>query len=159
MLAYVNIISHKLNLPEKSVKSVLQLLDEGSTIPFIARYRKDVTGALDEVQVQQIQDEAKFQKEFSDRKSAIEKAISEQGKMTEDIQKALDNAITLAQLEDLYLPFKQKRKTRAQMARDKGLEPFANLLLAQENISLEEEAKRFITEEVKTFDEVLIIMN
>lgn len=156
MLSYVNIISHKLNLPEKSVKSVLQLLEEGSTIPFIARYRKDITGALDEVQVQQIQDEAKFQKEFSDRKLAIEKAISEQGKMTEDIQKALDNAITLAQLEDLYLPFKQKRKTRAQMARDKGLEPFANLLLAQENISLEEEAKRFITEEVKTFDEVLV---
>jgi len=156
MSAYVNIISHKLNLPEKSVKSVLQLLEEGSTIPFIARYRKDITGALDEVQVQQIQDEAKFQKEFSDRKSAIEKAISEQGKMTEDIQKALDNAITLAQLEDLYLPYKQKRKTRAQMARDKGLEPFANLLLAQENISLEEEAKRYITEEVKTFDEVLV---
>jgi uncharacterized protein len=156
MSAYVNIISHKLNLPEKSVKSVLQLLDEGSTIPFIARYRKDITGALDEVQVQQIQDEAKFQKEFSDRKSAIEKAISEQGKMTDDIQKALDNAITLAQLEDIYLPYKQKRKTRAQMARDKGLEPFANLLLAQENINLDEEAKRFITEDVKTVDEVLV---
>lgn len=156
MSAYVNIISHKLNLSEKSVKSVLQLLEEGATIPFIARYRKDITGALDEVQVQQIQDEAKFQKEFSDRKLAIEKAISEQGKMKEDIQKALDNAITIAQLEDIYLPYKQKRRTRAQMARDKGLEPFANLLLAQENINLEEEAKQFLTEEVKTFDDVLI---
>lgn len=156
MLEFVTVISQKINISEKSVKAVLQLLEEGSTIPFIARYRKDVTGALDEVQIQQIQDEAKFQKEFSERKAAIEKAITEQGKMTEAIQKALDNATTLTQLEDIYLPYKQKRKTRAQMARDKGLEPLANLLLEQQNINVEDEAKNFINDEVKTFEEAIV---
>ncbi len=156
MLEFVSAISQKINIAEKSVKAVLQLLEEGSTVPFIARYRKDVTGALDEVQIHQIQDEAKFQKEFTERKAAIEKAITEQGKMTEDIQKALDNATTLTQLEDIYLPYKQKRKTRAQMARDKGLEPLANKLLEQQNINVEEVAKTFISDDVKTYEEAIV---
>ncbi len=155
MLEFTTIISQKINISEKSVNAVLQLLADGSTIPFIARYRKDVTGALDELQIQQIQEEAKFQKEFAERKATIEKAITEQGKMTDVIQKALDNAITLTQLEDIYLPYKQKRKTRAQMARDKGLEPFANLLLEQKNINIEQEANSFFNDEIKTVDEAL----
>lgn len=153
MLEFSNTISQKINISEKSVKAVLQLLQEGSTIPFIARYRKDVTGALDELQIQQIQDEAKFQKEFAERKATIEKAITEQGKMTDAIQKALDNAITLTQLEDIYLPYKQKRKTRAQMARERGLEPFAYLLLEQKNINIEQEANNFLNDDIKTIED------
>lgn len=153
MLEFASTISEKINISEKSVKAALQLLQDGSTIPFIARYRKDLTGALDEVQIQQIQEEAKFQKEFVERKATIEKAITEQGKMTDAIQKALDNAITLTQLEDIYLPYKQKRKTRAQMARERGLEPFANLLLEQKNINIEVEANKFLNDEIKTIDE------
>src|SRR5690606_8640932 len=107
--------------------AVLELLGEGATIPFIARYRTDRTGAMNEVQVQQIQDEAKFQKEFSERKAFIEKTITEQGKMTEDLQARIDNALTINELEDIYLPHKPKRKTKAQTARENGLEPLALL--------------------------------
>lgn len=129
MLTYAQSIASKLFIPEKQVTAVLELLAEGSSIPFIARYRKDKTGALDEVQVQKIQDEAKFQHEFNERKTFIEKTISEQNKMTDALQEKLDAATTLNELEDIYLPFKPKRKTKAQVARDNGLEPLALQLL------------------------------
>ena len=93
----------------KSADSVLNLTAEGATIPFIARYRKDKTGALDEVQIQQIQEEAKFQQEFADRKSFIEKTISEQGKMTGFLQGKINEATTLNELEDIYLPYKPEQ--------------------------------------------------
>ncbi len=141
-------IGEKLKLNINSVSSVLALLNEGATIPFIARYRKDQTGALDEVQIQQIQEEAKFLKEFSERKAFIEKTISEQDKMTEEIQKMLDEASTLNELEDIYLPYKPKRKTRAQKAREQGLEPLALWILEQNTGDLSEQAKNYITEEV-----------
>ena len=114
---------------------VLALLAEGATIPFIARYRKDKTGALDEVVIQQIQDEAKSMKAFAERKIAIEKSIREQDKMTEGLQHRLDKALTLVELEDIYLPYKPKRKTKAQAAREKGLEPLALLILEQKPIN------------------------
>lgn len=145
---FASTIAQKLNIAEKSVHSVLDLLAEGATIPFIARYRKDVTGAMDEVQIQQIQDEGKFQQEFSDRKAFIEKTISEQGKMTESLQASLDNAVSLNELEDIYLPYKPKRKTKAQTARENGLEPLALWLLDQKEGSVEVEATAFITENV-----------
>lgn len=145
---FASTIAQKLNIAEKSVHSVLDLLAEGATIPFIARYRKDVTGAMDEVQIQQIQDEGKFQQEFSDRKAFIEKTISEQGKMTESLQASLDNAVSLNELEDIYLPYKPKRKTKAQTARENGLEPLALWLLDQKEGSVEAEATAFITENV-----------
>ncbi|MBL7704419.1 MAG: RNA-binding transcriptional accessory protein [Taibaiella sp.] len=145
---FASTIAQKLNIAEKSINSVLDLLAEGATIPFIARYRKDVTGAMDEVQIQQIQDEAKFQQEFSDRKAFIEKTISEQGKMTETLQASLDKAVNLNELEDIYLPYKPKRKTKAQTARENGLEPLALWLLAQNEGSVEAEATAFITENV-----------
>ena len=148
-------VAHKLNLREKDVAAVLQLLDEGATIPFIARYRKDKTGALDEVQIQNIQDEAKFQKEFSERKAFIEKTITEQGKMTEELQAKINAATTLARLEDIYMPYKPKRKTKAQTARENGLEPLALLILEQRNIVLATEAEAYITENVKTTDDAL----
>ena len=148
-------VAAKLNLPITSVTAVLELLAEGATIPFIARYRKDRTGVLDEVQIQQVQDEAKFQQEFSERKAFIEKTITEQGKMTEAIQAALNKAETLNALEDIYLPYKPKRKTKAQTARENGLEPLANLLLEQGNIHPLTEAGAFVTENVKSPEDAL----
>src|SRR6185437_16971801 len=118
MLTYSSSVSEKLSISEKQVVAVLELLNEGATIPFIARYRKDKTGALDEVQIQKIQEEAKFQQEFSERKTFIEKTITEQGKMTDFLQEKINAAETLNELEDIYLPYKPKRKTKAQTARD-----------------------------------------
>jgi uncharacterized protein len=129
MSAFSNPIALKLSLRTSQVEAVLNLLEEGSTMPFIARYRKDKTGNLDEVQIQHIQDEARFLKEFTERKTFIEKAITEQGKMTDELQKKLNDATTIAELEDIYLPFKPKRKTKAQTARENGLEPLALLIL------------------------------
>ena len=156
MNVYAGPIAGKLNLKTTQVDAVLQLFDEGATIPFIARYRKDKTGALDEVVIQQIQDQAKFMAEFADRKAAIIKSITEQGKMTEALQEKLDKAETLSELEDIYLPYKPKRKTKASVARENGLEPLAVLLLKQEdNIDPEKEAAAFINETVKGTDEAL----
>jgi uncharacterized protein len=155
MVEFSGAVSVKLNIREQQVKTVLELLNEGATIPFIARYRKDRTGALDEVQIQNIQDEAKFQKEFSERKAFIEKTITEQGKMTEALQSKINAATSLTELEDIYLPYKPKRKTKAQTARENGLEPLALLLLEQGNISLANEVLAFITENVKTADDAL----
>ncbi len=125
MIEFASPIADKLNIRSRQVEIVLSLLAEGSTIPFIARYRKDKTGALDEVVIQQIQDESKSLKAFTERKTAIEKSIREQDKMTDLLQKKLDKALTLVELEDIYLPYKPKRKTKAQAAREKGLEPLA----------------------------------
>lgn len=148
-------VATKLNLRPQDVTAVMQLLEEGATIPFIARYRKDKTGALDEVQIQNIQDEAKFQKEFAERKAFIEKTITEQGKMTEALQGKINTATTLAELEDIYLPYKPKRKTKAQTARENGLEPLAMLVLEQGHIKPLEEAAAYITENVKSAEDAL----
>ena len=137
------------------VETVLQLLAEGCTIPFIARYRKDMTGALDEVQIQQIQDENKWMNEFAERKTFIEKTIAEQGKMTEELQTKINAAITISQLEDIYLPYKQKRKTKAVIARENGLQPLAYMLLQQKDIDVEKEAAAFINEKVATVEAAL----
>ena len=150
------IISQKLNLNETHVSVVLELLKEGATIPFIARYRKDRTGALDEVQIQNIEQEAKFQKEFSERKAFIEKTIEEQGKMTEELQAKINAAQTINELEDIYLPYKSKRKTKAQTARENGLEPLALWLLEQNNESIADKAKNFINEQVADEDAALL---
>lgn len=155
MTEYASLISSKLNISTKQVNNVLQLLAEGSTIPFIARYRKDATGDLDEVQIQQIQDEAKFQKEFTERKAFIEKTISEAGKMTDALQTSLNAATTFTELEDIYLPYKPKRKTRATIAKENGLEPLAMLLQAQTHFDIEQEATKYIHEKVASWEDAL----
>lgn len=155
MLEFAKSVAEKLSLKDAHVTAVLELLAEGATIPFIARYRKDRTGALDEVQVQSIQQEANTQKEFSDRKAFIEKTITEQEKMTDALQSKINSATTLAELEDIYLPYKPKRKTKAQTARENGLEPLALNILEQGNIDPAKEAEQFITETVKTTDDAL----
>ncbi len=143
-------IAQKLNIKIRQVQIVLQLLTEGSSIPFIARYRKDMTGALDEVQIQQVQDENKAMEEFAERKLFIEKTITEQGKMTAALQEKIDNAITVSQLEDIYLPYKQKRKTKADIARENGLAPLANILLEQLVSDPQIRAAAFINEKITT---------
>ncbi len=155
MMEHAQAVAGKLQIQEKFVSAVLKLLSEGATVPFIARYRKDQTGALDEIAVQKIQEEAQFQKEFNERKAFIEKTIKEQEKMTDAIQKKLNNAATLNELEDIYLPYKPKRKTKAQKAKEQGLEPLAEWINKQENGNPEEKAKAFITEEIKDIKEAL----
>ncbi|MGI8634789.1 MAG: Tex-like N-terminal domain-containing protein, partial [Segetibacter sp.] len=154
-MEYAHSISAKLNVKTAQVEAVMGLLEEGSTIPFIARYRKDKTGNLDEVQIQQIQDEARFLKEFNERKTFIEKAISEQGKMTEEIQARLDKKASVGEVEDIYLPYKPKRKTKAQAARENGLEPLALLILEQKEFDITAKASEFINDNVESGDEAL----
>jgi len=155
MQSFIQPISAKLNIKQQQVEAVLNLLAEGATIPFIARYRKDKTGALDEVQIQHIQDEAKFLKEFGERKEFIEKTITDLGKMTETLQEKLNKATTIAELEDIYLPYKVKRKTKALIAKENGLEPLANLLLEQKDIDIAGQAATFINEKVADTDAAL----
>jgi len=148
-------IASRLNIRTTQVDAVLDLFSEGATIPFIARYRKDKTGGLDEVQIQQIQDESKTLKEFNERKAFIEKTITEQGKMTDALQAKLDAVFTINELEDIYLPYKPKRKTKAQAARENGLEPLALLLLEQKTADPVAEAVSYISENVKDTDAAL----
>lgn len=155
MSEFSGAIAGKLNLRSVQVEAVLQLLEEGATIPFIARYRKDKTGGLDEVQIQQIQDEAKSLKEFTERKTFIEKTISEQGKMTDALQEKINKATTISELEDIYLPYKPKRKTKAQTAKENGLEPLSVVILEQKNIDIKAEAEKFINENVKDAEAAL----
>ncbi|MBG9377602.1 RNA-binding transcriptional accessory protein [Panacibacter sp. DH6] len=155
MSEFAQPIALKLNVRTAQVEAVLALFEEGATIPFIARYRKDKTGGLDEVQIQHVQDEAKLLKEFSERKTFIEKTITDQGKMNDDLQQKINAATTIAELEDIYLPYKPKRKTKAQTARENGLEPLAQLLLEQNDSDVNVAASAYINEKVKTADEAL----
>ncbi|MEN9299429.1 MAG: hypothetical protein RLZZ429_1742 [Bacteroidota bacterium] len=155
MSGFAPLIAVKLNLKQTQVQAVLDLFEESATIPFIARYRKDKTGGLDEVQIQQIQDESKFLKEFTERKIFIEKAITEQGKMTDELQTKINNATTIAALEDIYLPYKPKRKTKAQTARENGLEPLADLMLAQQQDDVMLEAAKYINDKILSAEDAL----
>ncbi len=154
-MSFAPLIASKLGIRSGQVETVLNLLQEGSTIPFIARYRKDSTGNLDEVQVQQIQDEQKQILAFTERKVFIEKTITEQGKMTESIQAKIDAASTIIELEDIYLPFKVKRKTKAVVARENGLEPLSFFLMEQGLFSPEKEATKYFNEKITTVEEAL----
>ena len=140
-------VSDKLNIDAKQVVATVRLLDEGGTIPFIARYRKEATGSLDEVAIMQIRDEIERLRELEKRKEAILKSIEGQGKLTEELKEKILDAETISKLEDLYLPYKPKRRTKATIAREKGLEPLAQFILAQGNASLDDEAAKFISTE------------
>ena len=148
-------IALKINVKQSQVDAVLELFEEGSTIPFIARYRKDKTGGLDEVQIAQIQEEAKSMKEFAERKTFIEKSIADQGKLTDELQGKLQKATTLAELEDIYLPYKPKRKTKASVARENGLEPLALQLLELKDFDIIATANSFLNDQIKTAEDAL----
>ena len=148
-------IVRETNLSEIAIINTLKLLDQDATIPFISRYRKEMTGGLDEVAIAQI---VKYKEAFETlekRKATIIKAITEQDALTENLKEKINNATTSQQLEDIYLPFKKSKKTKASIAKDKGLEPLAKIIMKQEDASVEITAARFITKEVKNEDEAL----
>lgn len=144
-----NIISKELGLPAKGVTNTIALLDEGCTIPFIARYRKEKTGALDEVQIGNIARMYEKMKELAKRKDTIIKTITEQQKMTPELVKRITECWDATELEDIYMPYKPKRRTRAQVARELGLEPLATTLLLQREQNPESVAKRYVKGDVK----------
>lgn len=146
---YAKMIGKALGLSERSVTNTLQLLDEGCTIPFISRYRKERTGNLDEVQITSISDAYDKLKEISKRKDTVVKTITEQGKMTDDLQRRIDACWDANELEDIYMPFKPKRRTKAQVAREQGLEPLSLILMMQRERNIEAAAQRFVKEGVK----------
>ncbi|MCM3117955.1 RNA-binding transcriptional accessory protein [Neobacillus sp. MER 74] len=140
-------IAAELAVSFKQVKSVISLLDEGNTVPFIARYRKEMTGALDEVQIRNILDRWQYVQNLEQRKEEVIRIISEQGKLTDELSAAITKAEKLQEVEDLYRPYKQKRRTKATIAKEKGLEPLAEWLLTCSKESIEEKAKQFLSEE------------
>ena len=142
-------------LKAHQIKAALKLMDEGNTIPFIARYRKEMTGTLDEVQLQSIQEQYHKANELFERKQTVIKSIDEQGKLTPQLKTAILNATDLPSVEDLYLPFKQKRRTKAQIAREHGLQPFANWILSYPDDDLSAKAQEFINDDVPTADDAL----
>ena len=148
MNAITKIIAQQLHLPETGVENTIALLDLGCTIPFIARYRKERTGNLNEVQIGQIADAYDKLKELEKRKETILKTIGEQGKLTDELEKRIKDCWEATVLEDLYLPYKPKRRTRAQVAREQGLEPLATLLLLQREPQPEAAARRYVKGDV-----------
>ena len=147
---FKTIIAKELQINEQAVANTLELLDEGCTIPFIARYRKERTGGLDEVAIGKISEWNDRLKELSKRKETILKTIGEQGKLTDVLQKQIEQCWNSTELEDIYLPYKPKRRTRAQVAREQGLEPLAQLILLQRERNIEQVAKRFINQDAIT---------
>jgi len=149
------LVAKKLGLHDWQVENTIRLMDGGATIPFISRYRKEMTGSLDEVQLMHIKEEYDRLKELDARKEAVIKSIEEQEKMTPELRKKIDAAITMSELEDIYLPYKPKRRTRATIAREKGLEPLAVLIMDQKENDPELKAESFLTDDVPTVDEAL----
>jgi len=154
---YSKQIAKELSIADKQVEATITLLDESATVPFISRYRKELTGSLDEVQIAAIRDRVDQLKELDKRREAILKSLTELGKLTAELTRQINAAETLSLLEDIYLPYRPKRKTRASVARDKGLQALADILLEQKSTDLELEAVRFTDAEkgVSTIEEAL----
>ena len=149
---FTKLISTELHLQEHAVENTLKLLDEGCTIPFISRYRKERTGGLDEVQITAISNRLAQLQEIAKRKDTVVKTITEQGKMTPELEKRIDDCWESTVLEDIYLPYKPKRRTRAQVAREQGLEPLAQLLLMQREQDPKRAAQRFVRDGLSVAD-------
>ncbi len=151
-----NIIAEELNIKEYQVEKTISLIDEGNTIPFIARYRKEVTGNLSDEVLRNLNDRLTYLRNLEKRKEEVKNSIVNQEKWTDEIGVSLENALTLAEVEDIYRPYKQKKKTRAIIAKQKGLEPLAqNILEPKDNISIFDVAKNFITDEVPDTDSAI----
>lgn len=151
-------LSNEFHIRQEHAGNIITLIDEGNTIPFIARYRKEMTGSCDDQVLRDIFDRLKYLRNLDKRKQEIVDSITEQGKMTDEIMLALGAAETMTEAEDIYRPYKKKRKTRASVAIEKGLSPFADLILAQEDFNLEGEAEKYISEEkgVLTVEEAIV---
>ena len=155
MQQIISLIAKSLNLRERQVENTVNLLNDGATIPFVSRYRKEATGGLDEVAIAQIAEQNEKLHELVHRKEYILQTIEEQGKLTDELRKRIEDCWNATVLEDIYLPFKPKRKTRAEVARKKGLEPLANEILLKPNNDPEVRAKDFLTDEVPTVEDAL----
>ena len=152
----IQFIQQNISLQEKQINAVLQLLSEDCTIPFIARYRKDKTGNLGEVEIEQIQKFSKNFDEIQKRKESVLKSIEEQEKLTPELRAKIEQNFDLQEIEDLYLPFKKRRKTKADAAKEKGLEPLAKIIMAQKNSSdIEQAAQNYLNKEVSSVEEAL----
>ena len=149
------LISTTLNINEGQIEKTIKLLDEGATIPFISRYRKEATGGLDEVQITSIKEQYEKIKELLKRKEAILKSLTEQEKLTAELQDRIDKCWNSSELEDIYLPYKPKRQTRAEIARKKGLEGLAKQIMAQQNIDVEEKALAYVKGDVQDIKEAI----
>ena len=155
-MTHADQIASQLNVKPSQVTAVINLIDEGNTVPFIARYRKEMTGSLDDEQIRIIADELVRLRALDERRTAILASIEEQGKLTDELRASINAALTMTALEDLYAPYKKKRRTRAMVAREKGLEQLAEFILEQSSDgSPEELAKQFINEQVTTVEEAL----
>lgn len=152
---FPHLIATSLGLTDKQVRQTLALLDDGATIPFISRYRKEATGGLDEVQIESIRDRYEKLKETERRKETILTTIEAQGKLTDALKQRIESTWDNTELEDLYLPYKPKRKTRAEMARQKGLTPLATLLMLQKDPAPDRQAKSYVKGDVKSVEEAL----
>src|SRR5579863_9833949 len=142
-------IAQTLNLPVRGLVAVIELLDDGGTVPFIARYRKEATGNLDEVQIRSIEEKLAYFRDLAERRETILASISEQGNLTDELKARIEATLDKSELEDLYLPYKPKRRTKATIAREKGLEPLAQYLWAQQATAtpLAAFAAEFVSEE------------
>lgn len=149
METILQILARELSRPEAHIENVITLLDGGATIPFIARYRKEMHGSMDDTVLRTLEERLRYLRNLSERREDVKKAIESQGKLTEDLSSAIDNAVTLSEVEDLYRPYKQKRRTRASVAKEKGLEPLADLIFTQNHDlpSLEKLAEVYIDPE------------
>jgi len=155
MISLISIISRELQIPERQVDNTVELLKEGATIPFISRYRKERTGSLDEVQIAAVKEQYDKLCELEKRKITVLSTIEEQGKLTGELKQRIDNCWSMTELEDIYLPYKPKRRTRAEVAREKGLEPLATLLMRQTENDVQGCAKAFVKGDVKDVEEAL----
>ncbi|MFT5719092.1 MAG: hypothetical protein ACI9T7_003304, partial [Oleiphilaceae bacterium] len=151
-------IAQELKIKTQQVNATIELIDEGSTIPFIARYRKEVTGALDDIQLRALEERLRYLRELEARRTTIIKSIDEQGKLNSSLEKQIQSAETKGELEDLYLPFKTKRRTKGQIAIEAGLEPLALALYEQPNLDPETHAKKFINAE-KNIEDIQSALN
>lgn len=151
----IDFIQKQTQINNTSISAILKLLNDGATIPFIARYRKEASGNLDEVEIENIDLSYKKFQEIEKRKATILKSIEEQDKLTDELKNRIESSWDLQELEDIYLPYKQKRSTKGSIAKEKGLEPLAKIIMAQASIHLESTANRFVNNDVQTVEEAL----
>jgi len=150
----VKILCNELNIGEVQVKNTIKLIDDGNTIPFIARYRKEATGGLDDVTLRKFYERLNYLRNLQDKKEEVKRLISEQGKLTKEIEEAIEKAETITEVDDIYRPFRPKKRTRATIAKEKGLEPLANIILSQEyEENLLEIAKQYVDQEKEILKE------
>ncbi|MGN1227270.1 MAG: Tex-like N-terminal domain-containing protein, partial [Christensenellales bacterium] len=152
---FAQVLSTEFNMKLDHSSNIIKFLDEGCTVPFIARYRKEWTGSCDDQVLREFADRLQYLRNLEKRKEEVINSITEQGKMTDELMKAIEQAYTQTEVEDIYRPYKQKRKTRASEAIRKGLQPLADIILEQKNADIKERAKEFINEEVLTVEDAI----